>query len=377
MRYQVYLVAPICLFAGLLFMGVPVALAQTTACEKVGRIEPICGLSRPEDMVLLPNSNMMVISQMGEFLEGGPGTLAVMHTKNKQHRVIYPPATDISQPPPKYGAGWGDASCTGELGAQLSPHGIDVSVYQGKIRLLVVNHGGGRESVEFFEISGVSSSSDIEDIKIQWTGCVHAPQDALLNDVAATFVGGFVVSKMMDISGSWWINMFKAFLSLDTGYVWEWFPNKASRIVPGTMGSFPNGVAVSLDGRHLFVNMYMSDEIVKIRMSDGMLLGKASVRQADNMTWDAHGKLLVASHQGGMIEQMSCGGNEQPCQFAFEIVRVDPRTMLTQTILAHRGMPMGAATTALDVGDWLYMGSYAGDRMIRIPYNVGRNANVP
>ena len=52
---------------------------------------------------------------------------------------------------------------------------------------------------------------------------------------------------------------------------------------------------------------------------------------------------------------------------AFAIVAVDPDSMKAQTILEHRGAPMGAATVAQQVGDHLYLGSFVGDRIVRAP----------
>lgn len=373
-RLTQYISLCTCLVVCTLFLQITDIRADTIPCKQVGQIEPICGLTRPEDLTLLPDTDMFIFSQMGGFPSANPGSLAALNTNNNQHRVIYPAPLQDTIEPLNTSTRWGDSNCTSELGAKIGPHGIDVSSYRDTTRLLVVNHGGGRESVEFFELSYPSSIKNVDDIKIQWRGCVLAPEDALFNDVASTPEGGFVVSKMMGITGPWWLQMFRAVFGLNTGYVWEWHPDHGGKIVSGSRGSFPNGVAVSADGLYLFVNMYMTDEVVKIRRFDGTRMGVASIAQGDNMTWDQSQGLLIASHVGGFIEQMRCDGEETPCEFAFEIVRLDPQTMRSKVVFAHRGPPMGAATTALDTGDWLYMGSYAGDRMIRVPY--GANSRV-
>jgi hypothetical protein len=54
------------------------------------------------------------------------------------------------------------------------------------------------------------------------------------------------------------------------------------------------------------------------------------------------------------------------CAAAFEIIELDPATMSTRRLLAHKGAPMGAATVAQRVGDALYIGSFAGDRLLRV-----------
>jgi hypothetical protein len=50
------------------------------------------------------------------------------------------------------------------------------------------------------------------------------------------------------------------------------------------------------------------------------------------------------------------------------VVRVDPSTLATEVILEHPGTATGAASSALALGDDLYIGSFVGDRVGRAPY---------
>ena len=54
------------------------------------------------------------------------------------------------------------------------------------------------------------------------------------------------------------------------------------------------------------------------------------------------------------------------CPAGFEIVSLDPQTMETEVIYANRGAPMGAVTVALQRGDELFLGTFAGDRIGRL-----------
>lgn len=56
---------------------------------------------------------------------------------------------------------------------------------------------------------------------------------------------------------------------------------------------------------------------------------------------------------------------------AFKIVALDPDSMETETVFWNEGPPMGAGTIALDLGTELLIGSFAGDRMIRVPRASG------
>jgi hypothetical protein len=55
------------------------------------------------------------------------------------------------------------------------------------------------------------------------------------------------------------------------------------------------------------------------------------------------------------------------CPLAFEIVALDPANLTRETVLAHEGPPLGAATVAVDVDGALYIGSFKGDRLVRFP----------
>jgi hypothetical protein len=89
------------------------------------------------------------------------------------------------------------------------------------------------------------------------------------------------------------------------------------------------------------------------------------VPSPDNITWAADGRLLVASHTGSLGEMMGCNSIESgSCPLSFAIVAIDPDTLATEIVFENAGPPMGAATVAVQRGDELYMGTFAGDRII-------------
>ena len=51
----------------------------------------------------------------------------------------------------------------------------------------------------------------------------------------------------------------------------------------------------------------------------------------------------------------------------FSIIAIDPETFETETLVEQQGAPMGAGTVGLQVDGDLYIGSFTGDRMGRIP----------
>ena len=54
------------------------------------------------------------------------------------------------------------------------------------------------------------------------------------------------------------------------------------------------------------------------------------------------------------------------CPIPFQIVAVDPQTMETTVRFDSEGSPMGAGTVGLQLGNELFIGSFAGDRILRV-----------
>jgi hypothetical protein len=256
---------------------------------------------------------------------------------------------------------WGEASCPGPPEPAFSPHGIDLApLPDGTLRLLVVNHGG-REAVEFFSVAQSGGAT-----VIAWRGCAIPPAGSYMNDVVNLPDGGFLVTHMMD-KESETLELFRASLGFDTGFVYEWQPVSGFRAIPGTEAPFPNGIELSADGREIYLNVYSGSEVRRIDRETGEILARASIPSPDNVTWSRDGRLLVASHRGGIRDQMACYGlTEGACPMEFEIVALDPITLEGGAIFGNAGAPMGGGTVAVDLGDELVIGSFASDRVIRV-----------
>ena len=65
---------------------------------------------------------------------------------------------------------------------------------------------------------------------------------------------------------------------------------------------------------------------------------------------------------------MACVSIERgACGIPFKIVALDPDSMtIVETLYANEGAPMGAGTVGLRVGDELFIGSFHGDRILRV-----------
>jgi len=326
-------------------------------CSPAKDARPICGFHNPEDLALLPKAGALVVSQMGAVDGAKPGSLVFFDLARESIGLAFPPPSgELSPARP----GWGDSTCPGPPGAAFSPHGLDLAIRpDGALELLVVNHGG-RESIEFFEVSDSRAPS------LSWRGCALAPEGALLNDVAALPDGGLVTTKFLSKSHPT-LDSLLGLLRFGTGYVLEWQAEGGFRKLPGTDAPLPNGIAVSRDGETLFVDVYLADEVRKISRKSGELLGTAEIASPDNLNWTADGRLLVASHNAPMNEIVACGDVARgQCPFHFSIVVLDPKEMKGVAVYENAGPPMGAGTSALWIGNELLIGSFAGDRLLRV-----------
>ncbi|MBT3425103.1 MAG: hypothetical protein HOL98_03895 [Gammaproteobacteria bacterium] len=325
---------------------------EITACRAVDGITPICGFKNPEDLVQLPGTQQLLVSEMGAFMTDAPGKLLIYDIAAAQQLDL----------PIEWSAGeevWGDSACTAPEPDLFSPHGIDLSLKGNRLQLLVVNHGG-REAVEFFEVIAAD-----EDWTLQWMGCALPPGDPFINDVVALSDGGFLVTHMWNKSIAFEEVGRRLLAGEKMGWVWEWQAETGFSFVANSQEVMPNGIAVSKDNKKIFINVYMGNKIIKLDRGSGMVEGTFEIRQPDNVTLDADGMLWIASHQQDPLND-TCTVEEGPCLLPFQVARVDSQTMLGETVLEHEGAPMGYVTVALKVDNEIYMGSAHGDRIARV-----------
>ena len=323
------------------------------SCEPVGDMRPDCRFQNPEDLALLPDGETLIVSQFGAMDGSAPGSLVSYSLADEQITPLFPPAEGDDR-------SWGTPSCEPPDAERFSPHGIDLQRREdGRLALLVVNHGG-RESIEFFEVATGEPA-------LTWRGCVEAPEGSWLNDVVGAQDGGFWTTHMMPKDASTWATI-SALFGADTGLVYRWTPGADLTAVAGSEGPLPNGIERSEDERFLFINMYMAGEVRKFATDEGRVVATTEAAGPDNVTWSKDGYLLVASHTDSLGELTACQElTEGACGYEFEIVRIDPEDMSRITMLKHRGAPLGGVTVAVDAGETLVFGTFAGDRIVTMP----------
>jgi hypothetical protein len=348
---------------GLLGCGDPPVL---TDCLPKNGMTPICLFQAPEDIAVV--GRWLVISQMPTAKK--PGSLVAFHPSTSTYRRLYPPAgvelgTLPSRPGPATEAaatgspgGPADAGCmAGEPPPidEFAPHGIDVS----GTRLLAVNHGG-RESIEEFVLG-----SDGTGLTLEWTSCTPLPGDAIANDVVALDDGGFAATKMVERPE--WMGIAKLLLGLQTGELLRYSQTTQSWTpVPNTAGRGPNGVEVDAEGR-FYVAEWMGHRIVRVS-ADGSQRETAELDfSPDNLSWSSDGRLFVAGQRVSLLDLPACAAVEEgTCALPSVVVAVDPTSLKVYPMIEEDpAVVVGAASIAVELEGNLWIGAFAGDRLVR------------
>jgi len=318
-----------------------IALSQASqnkapSCSPVGDLSFICGLTNVEDMLPVSGGRWLVA---GSYKAGSAGLYLI----DPATRTAKDVALSTGKPDPIY------AGCPAPDLKGLETHGLDVVPGAGAVATVYAVNHGGHESVEVFRLDAAKASAE-------WVGCVKMPEGASGNSVAAVPKGGFVVTKFLDPNDK---AAFQKILSGQiNGVVYQWTPGKGFSEVPGTQLSGDNGIAVSQDGKWVFVNAYGTNEIYRVALSGGGTRSSVKVDfHPDNLRWAPDGKIFAT---GQFIDPAAAPGAPQ----GWATARLDPQTMKVTPVVKEAGLPeFGGATTAVQVGKTLWFGTYRGDRV--------------
>lgn len=334
-------------------------LKEGMECDAANGMQPICSFRRPEDIVLIPESHLLIVSETGGAdRKHGNRDLVLFDTKSNEQYVLYP--DKLSNTTTINHGVWGDEHC--EEPDWFAPHGIDIARRpDGELALFVVNHGE-KESIQMFSVVLRNDG-----VKLEWRGCVAFGVGNSLNDVAVLPDGGFVTGATIFANES----KGNRLGSIAHGVIFLWKPGSGLSKLATLDGAYLNGITASLDGSSVFANSYReASYVVKFSVKTGEIEGVAKTKfYADNNSWSENGDLLVATigpREG--LDYFQCDKTEPfYCTFPFEVIAIDPDTMASMVIFSHpAGPPFGTATVAVQVGDELYLGSSVGNRIIKI-----------
>jgi hypothetical protein len=343
MKFRAMERAPVLALAAFLvaFAKVGAAAAQSApaapSCGPVGDLHFVCNLISVEDFLPVDGGRWLV---GGSYVENGVG-LYLVDTRAKTARAVS--LSLAAKPDPHY------AGCSAPDLKVLQTHGLDVKQAGGHITVYAINHGG-RESVEIFRLHPGAGTAE-------WIGCALPPEGVSGNSIAATGHGAFVMTKFDDSRDKQGFQHIMA--GQVTGAVYRFTPGKGFDEVPGTRLSGDNGIVVSADGRWAYINAYGTREIYRLPLSGNGERKSVKVDFCpDNLRWAPDGSIFVT---GQFINSKTM---EITALHGWATVRLDPQAMTTTPVVKEAGLKVfDNATSAVQVGQTLWFGTFRGDRM--------------
>ncbi len=331
----------------------PVAAAS---CAGEAGGEYLCGPVNAEDLLRLGDSDWVLVSGMSGELVGDASIVGKLHLLNRADRsweLLFPGAAPaLALDSAAY------PQCPGPLDVtNFSVHGLalqETAEGSSLYRLYITSHGA-REAIEAFLVDASGAKP-----AVTWTGCIPMPANSWNNSVVILADGGFMATQFMESTNG----IERVLAGEITGHVWEWHPGGEVTAIAGTELAGPNGIAMSDDGQMLYVAAFGKQAIARFDLGTTppaktmIPLGISP----DNVRWSERGTLLTA----GGNNAADCGTD--PCAGGWSVWEIDPATLLAQRL---GGMPAGAAlasaSSALQLGIELWVGTYTGDRIAILP----------
>jgi hypothetical protein len=318
-----------------LALWLALALAQerlAAACDPVGNIKFICGPISPEDLAVLPGNQWVITSGDREG-----GRIHLINVRSKTATPVFPTATPSERLDKATYPTCPDPIDPAE-GNAFNAHGLYLKKGRNTVHTLYVVHHGLRESIEVFEVDTRGARP-----ALTWIGCVVAPEKIGFNSVVALPEGGVAATHAR------------------TG-VWEWHADSGWKIIPGSEDTVANGIEISRDGRWLYINGWEQEKIT--RLSRGLTPFKKDVIKVpfrpDNIRWSPDGSLLYSAGFGNVQTPRVLSAETS------NVVQLDPQTLEFKRLFLHPYIKgFGGPTTAVKVGDEMWLGTYRGEM---IPY---------
>lgn len=317
--------------------------------------------ANPEDLAAVPETNVMLVSSMPDDLadSSNTGHLRLFDPESEEITEIWPDRDfKVDQNEEAF------ADCPAPDLSLAAPHGISLEERDGESnRLYVVNHGG-RESIEVFTIEPDGN----QNVDLTWVGCAELPEGTMGNGVVADPESdGFYVTHFFDPSDMM-AGFEDAFNEIDTGYVLHWTPEDGWDKVPGSSMSTPNGIAVSPDGKHMFVASWGSEDIRRFDLQEESEPEIVDLEfMPDNLRWSDDGSLLLTGQFIDDFETFAAAraGEGEPAS-GYSVVEIEPESFDVSEIASGDPENFSNPSVALGFQDEIWIGTVNGERLVRL-----------
>jgi hypothetical protein len=341
----------------LVFFSGGLVNAAEDGCKSSGDYGFVCGPLNAEDLVLVPDTKWIISSGMG------PGaSLYLIDSQQKTWTELYPAdAPRARQDMETYGA------CPGSPDPNnFITHGLNLRRGENShSKLYVVGHGG-REAIEVFDVDASGAHPELT-----WIGCVVMPEGMQVNSVASLSDGSLVATVPLHPGKT----IEDAFTGESTGAVYEWSPGSSGfDLVEGTDLPYANGIEVSADDQEFYVVSSVLFTVIAYSHSNPARQLRTTHPFAfipDNIHMGNDGQLITA---GLVVEDPVCGNVNTEDEFdlakfascprPFVVKSIDPETMQGTDIVRSPAIEtFSNITMGLQVGDEIWIGTFAGDRI--------------
>lgn len=323
----------------------PQAAADGDVAQAVGpcTASQICAFSDPEDLADLDGTPWLMVS---ESARNGSSGLAAFNTHSLA--IVRVPANVL-----------GPSCLPGARGG-----GIGVRRERNGYRLVRILHARGPSGMGSDAVESLRVTFSHNRPVLTRTGCVAAP-DYFLNDIAPLPDGAFAATHMFDPGMSREAREAAFLAGAPTGYVVRWTPASGWTRLPGSDGTFPNGIDASPDGRWLAFAEIYGRAINRIRTDGSQRARLPLAMQPDNVTALPDGSFVAAGGTGRpLVSTRRCPQLRRPgCGFPAMAVRVDFKRRSVQTIALSGGAETPGFSVGVMKGRRLYLGTAFGDRI--------------
>lgn len=326
----------------------------------------------PEDVEVVAERGVVLVSEMGAPRRGRPGSVRVLaldDLKRVGDDVDLTHARDRDV---------GDATCNPPERRFFHPHGLAAIRLAGSdvIRVAVVNHAesaGEMESIELFDLHGSGHGA-----ALVWQGCIRFESGVYGNDVALDEAGTVFVtnsrSHRQGVLSKLQIAAASVF-AIPSGDVRMWSRSCSGwKTLDNSRARFAAGIAVTPDGREVYVSEGAGGDVLALRRSGGCGTDATATRitvagAPDNLSWDGD-RLLVAVHTDKWAF-VGCGRAEEAedsqaeCSSPWAVVALDRAADPPQVtcVACGDGDDIGGVSSASADGGRLWLGASFGTRI--------------
>lgn len=154
-------------------------------------------------------------------------------------------------------------------------------------------------------------------------------------------------------------------VGFNIGDVLAWSPSGGWSHIPNTTGALPNGIAAAKDESEFYFadagawRIAIVPRHAQAKLSNRIHIGGAP----DNLSVSDDGRVLAAvvNFSGDLPLLCAVGGRQ--CHVGWAIWELDPKTHGTTELVADAGIVLRTASSALQVGNYILIGSMDDDRI--------------